>query len=134
MMEILILQSISDSLGGIFQTCYCQGNAYRCDHKCEKYVRKNYLTEDTSCPEFFSPVYLNGKSFEECWWECWHSWFSTYCTKKCVDYEYKAYWCAANTYPVPKDHGQLFGGVYTSTANNPVTSMCVKKRTNNFKF
>lgn len=110
----------ADSLGGIFQYCYC-GNHLECS-QCRDYVVKNYRTGRTSCPDGFTNVFLNGKSFPMCWQKCYSYFFSTECEKECVDVRYEAYWCAADNDRSPNnDTGLMFGGVFTSTSKNPIT-------------
>lgn len=124
--KMLCTKLFTDSLGGFFQTCYCDGGR-ECD-QCEDYVVKNFLTGDTTCPDMYSPVYLSGKSLPYCWKSCypWYI-FWTKCDRHCFNYEYKAYWCAANHYPIPQNTGLMFGGVFMDAAKNPVTGKSYRR-------
>lgn len=118
MYEILI----ADNLGGLYQICACEQNA-PCG-VCDEYVVNNYVTGDTSCPDGFTDVYLNDKTIPNCHQECsWFLWVKS-CHTVCNGFTYEAYWCAVNPGPMPNDTGLMFGGVYTSTANNPLTGKC----------
>lgn len=89
------------------------------------------MTNDTSCPENFVAVFLNEKKFtvpkyvyEE---TCDYlfgiipiNWRINIKTVN-IDYNCEAYWCAANKFPVAKNSGLMFGGLFTSTAINPLT-------------
>ncbi|XP_037049520.1 macrophage-expressed gene 1 protein-like [Bradysia coprophila] len=115
------------SLGGFFQNCHCTGDN-NCASLCANRTVTNFLTGEATCPENFTPVFLNEKKFsatrEQCWQDCYCFLFC-FCDTNCetinIDYGYETYWCAANVYPVPEKSGLMFGGVFTSTAINPVT-------------
>lgn len=118
---------IADKLGGLYQTCACNENipGSDCDD-CDDNIVNNYVTGDTSCPDGYTAVYLNEKRIPNCHQECfWFLWFKN-CKTVCHGLTCEAYWCAADPMLNVTD-GLMFGGVYTHTANNPLTGKCDRK-------
>ena len=126
------------TFGGIFQNCTVDPN--------NKYVdlctdgpqarQHNPLTGDFSCPINYFPVKIySGKLIHTTSHvphkECHRNWHTLWIKKKCktvyspkysIAY-YDAYWCAAHPgIQIPDNSGYLFGGLYTSKINNPITN------------
>ncbi|XP_061465687.1 macrophage-expressed gene 1 protein-like [Rhineura floridana] len=123
------------TFGGVFQECH--GVSGRNTEKlCQTYRIQNPLTGSYSCPANFSAVLLHGeqrtasKPTTECHKECHSCYlFFSCCDTVCgIRYypstvKFNTYWCAALG-PVPQDSGFLFGGLYTTGNENPVTRTC----------
>nr|XP_028593969.1 macrophage-expressed gene 1 protein-like [Podarcis muralis] len=120
------------TFGGVFQECH--GVSGRdAEELCQAYRIKNPLTGSSSCPANFSAALLHGeqrtssKPKTECHQQCHTCYlFFSCCDTVCgIRYypstvKFNAYWCAA-TGPVPQNSGFLFGGLYTTGTENPVT-------------
>ncbi|XP_062590041.1 macrophage-expressed gene 1 protein-like [Saccostrea cucullata] len=111
--------------GGVFQTCSQKGALN--ENLCKDLVQKNPLTGDFSCPSGYKPVLLlsskmrSSETRSKCT-SCGFLWLSTCCTNYHVHgtaYS-EAKWCAVLGKTANKN-GFLFGGIYSSTIDNPVT-------------
>jgi len=119
------------TFGGVFQTCEHTPIDKR-DIICQQLVQQNPLTGDYSCPEFYESVLLHSGmksgsyTTQQCNEHCSGALFWKKCHKDCynvnnpVTGNYKLYWCVA-TGLIHKDSGYMFGGLYSSTAVNPLT-------------
>ncbi|KAL8183603.1 UNVERIFIED_CONTAM: hypothetical protein K2H54_046845 [Gekko kuhli] len=120
------------TFGGVFQDC--RGVSGRdTEELCLTYRTQNPLTGDYSCPANFSSVLLHreerttSKPRAECHEECHSCWlFFSCCESVCgtryyaSTVQFGAYWCAA-TGTVPQGSGVLFGGLYSTGQENPVS-------------
>ncbi|CAH1797631.1 unnamed protein product [Owenia fusiformis] len=122
------------TFGGVFQKCALMQQRSAGDI-CPELVQKNPLTGDFSCPPQYSEVLLHtgvktkGEMRNECNDRCHDCGFlglSTCCDRVCANVhystqaEYRTYWCVATGH-VNVDSGFLFGGIYTTTSQNPLT-------------
>nr|AMZ02448.1 macrophage expressed protein-like isoform 2 [Littorina littorea] len=95
-----IQPSTNLTFGGMYQQCVPR---YASVHEmCRWYNQVNPLTGAYSCPSGYSPVLIHGADVHN------------------ALYYYGLFWCVALS-PTPSQSGYLFGGVYTSTLDNPVT-------------
>ncbi|XP_065908837.1 macrophage-expressed gene 1 protein-like [Dysidea avara] len=120
------------TFGGIFQICTADNQN---DTVCPALRQKNPLTGNYSCPPHYMPVllhsgaksgvYTTSHCKEHCHLHVGWS-VSLKCHHDCADDNhpitghYETYWCVA-TGVVPDQSGFLFGGLYSSTASNPLT-------------
>ena len=117
------------TFGGIFQTCE---NALSDFDVCESALQTNPLTQDYSCPTGYRPILLHTGTLTQtttidvCKDHCGFLHIS--CHKVCQKRDiiiygtYRAYWCAfPPNKTVGSDTGYLFGGIYTSKEQNPIT-------------
>lgn len=113
------------SFGGIYQTCSQDGQLN--ENLCAKYIQKNPLTADFSCPLGYKSIYLSGNqiSSSELRTKCTKCGFF-YLSKCCSNFNvygsavYKAYWCVGRNVPTNHD-GFLFGGIFSDAIDNPLT-------------
>ncbi|XP_062972986.1 macrophage-expressed gene 1 protein-like [Elgaria multicarinata webbii] len=121
------------TFGGVFQECYGI-SGQDTEELCQAYRIQNPLTGNYSCPANFSAVLLHGeqrtvtKPKPECHDECHSCWLLFSCCSQVCGIRYypstvrlNGYWCAA-TGPVPQSSGFLFGGLYSTGNENPVTN------------
>ena len=121
------------TFGGVFQVCEnYNGQSFDvCGAKSAQ--QTNPLTGSYSCPTGYKAIWLNTGTLtyistqssceEKCWLvffrchdECEQIYVTNYAT-------YNAYWCAfPPNKTVPSGSGYLFGGVYTSKEQNPITN------------
>lgn len=121
------------SFGGVYQACTSlsqDGNVI-----CDELAQKNPATGDFSCPQLYTATLLRSETIErgynkyECHGYC-HScgflWLSTCCGQTCGDSYYvrrakmDTYWCST-TQKTPDYSGYLFGGLFGSSLQNPIT-------------
>ncbi|KAL8182787.1 UNVERIFIED_CONTAM: hypothetical protein K2H54_000970 [Gekko kuhli] len=127
------------TFGGVFQVC--RGVSGRnTEELCLAFRTQNPLTGSYSCPANFSSVLLHreertaSKPQAECHEECRSCWlFFSCCESVCGTHYYastvqfSAYWCAATgtvcwkNNSVPQGSGVLFGGLYSTGQENPVS-------------
>ncbi|XP_054828236.1 macrophage-expressed gene 1 protein-like [Eublepharis macularius] len=120
------------SFGGVFQECHGISGK-NTEELCQTYRIQNPLTGSYSCPANFSAVLLHGeerttsKPQTECHEECDSCWLFFSCCKSVCGTRYyastvqfNAYWCAA-TGTVPQGSGVLFGGLYSTGQENPIS-------------
>lgn len=120
------------SFGGVYQTCDNSQDLDVCNSMMLR--QKNPLTNDYTCPEGFQAIQVHTDTvamttsaknclkkicyiFGICHEDCSH-------TTSIDQGRYHAYWCAFPPNPnvsAPTDSGYMFGGVYTSNKQNPVT-------------
>jgi hypothetical protein len=120
------------TFGGIYQTCSNPPSQGYDVCEALSAVQNNPLTGQASCPEGYHSVLLHTGTLTKtinknnCKKHCKFLIFNcrTICEKDNKIYyaKYHAYWCAfpPNT-TVPPDSGYMFGGVYTSKQQNPLT-------------
>ena len=121
------------TFGGVFQLCENPiGQSFDvCGAKSGQ--QKNPLTGSYSCPTGYKAILLNTGSLtyistqSRCKKKCWLVFFG--CHDECEQIyvnnyaTYNAYWCAfPPNETVPSGSGYLFGGVYTSREQNPITN------------
>uniref|UniRef100_A0A8C8RFQ9 MACPF domain-containing protein n=1 Tax=Pelusios castaneus TaxID=367368 RepID=A0A8C8RFQ9_9SAUR len=120
------------TFGGVFQECHgLSGPAV--EEMCQPYRTQNPLTGDFSCPAGYTPVPLHAEERTasqprtECHEQCHSCWiFFSCCHHVCgiryysTTVHFTAHWCAA-TGPVPQGSGFLFGGLYSTGEENPLT-------------
>lgn len=124
--------STNFTFGGVFQECHGISGEDT-EELCQAHRTQNPQTGSYSCPTNFSAVLLHGeermekKPKTECHRQCHSCWlFLTCCDTVCgIHYypskvQFNAYWCAAAS-PVPQGSGFLFGGLYSTGDENPVT-------------
>ena len=126
-----MVSSPNFTLGGIFQTClyYSHPNGM-----CKNLAQKNPLTGDNSCPDGYNSVLLlqghssRPKTDKKCKMvkKCKFWFFGCRHEQQCQFFQntekvvQRTYWCA----PVKKkspNSGYMFGGIYASDLNNPIT-------------
>ncbi|XP_065179679.1 macrophage-expressed gene 1 protein-like isoform X1 [Sycon ciliatum] len=122
------------TFAGVFQNC-SSTYSYNRD-LCPRFLQKNPLSGDFSCPLYYEPVYLHEGTYTESWtvpschihsYDCGFWGIDTCYKRVChsrgvsATATYQTYWCVA-TGKVPKQHGFLFGGVYSNSTPNPVSS------------
>lgn len=120
------------TFGGVFQECHGVSGR-NTEELCLAYRIQNPLTGGFSCPANFSAVLLHAeqrtasKPKTECHDECNSCWlFFSCCQSVCgtryyaSTVQFNAYWCAA-TGTVPQGSGVLFGGLYSTGQENPVS-------------
>jgi len=97
------------TFGGVYQTC--QSSSVTAGDFCleKNLALKNPLTRDYSCHAKYKPILL--KSGKLVWNNEWPIYNQVYDT----------YWCAALEGDVPNNTRVMFGGVYTTKVNNPLT-------------
>nr|XP_060627534.1 macrophage-expressed gene 1 protein-like [Anolis sagrei ordinatus] len=121
------------TFGGVFQECHGVAGQDT-EELCQSYQVQNPLTGGFSCPANFTAILLHGeqrttnKPKTECHDQCHSCWLLFSCCNRVCGIHYypttvmfNAYWCAA-TGPVPQNSGFLFGGLYSSGNENPITS------------
>ena len=102
------------SFGGVYQKCQ--------NDLCTNYpARKNPITGDFTCPTYFEPIVLRSNSYQSSWESCSGWWIFKSCGWNYKDNSFATVWCAALPETIPNNTGVMFGGLFTSTANNPVT-------------
>ena len=118
------------SFGGIYQTCVNNNDYDVCTLL--SLEQRNPLTNDFSCPTGYTSVLLHTDAAttpyieNDCTRHCgiFHISCHENCNKRTVikHATYNAYWCV---FPpktqAPSDSGYVFGGVYTSKEQNPLT-------------
>lgn len=110
------------SFGGLFQTCQNEnegGGPNNCQDK--NLSLKNFFTQDYSCSKLYVPIQLLTRTNRVCrecgyWFFFW--WRSRQC---CSTYITDTYWCAADETIISNNTGLMFGGLFTSTTDNPTT-------------
>ncbi|MGH0188357.1 UNVERIFIED_CONTAM: hypothetical protein FKN15_029262 [Acipenser sinensis] len=120
------------TFGGVFQNCTELSSD--AGVLCQALEQKNPLTGSYSCPAPYQAVKLRteekeeGYSRYECSRHCHSCWlFFECCQDVCGDAyrirkaRFDAFWCVAAKDPVPADSGYLFGGLYGSSSQNPLT-------------
>ncbi|XP_065907252.1 macrophage-expressed gene 1 protein-like [Dysidea avara] len=119
------------TFGGVYQTCD-HTPVDKNDIICPHLVQKNPLTGDYSCPLGYESVLLHtgtksgSYSTPHCEDKCHHFIVKYNCHSECynvnnpVTGNYNLYWCVA-TGLIHKNSGYMFGGLYSSTAINPLT-------------
>ncbi|XP_070583077.1 macrophage-expressed gene 1 protein-like [Erythrolamprus reginae] len=121
------------TFGGVFQEC--RGvSGQDPEELCQAYRIQNPLTGSFSCPQNYSAVPLHEEERTanqpkmECHQQCHTCWLVLKCCNKVCGIRYypstvtfSAYWCAA-TSPIAQSTGFLFGGLYSTGNENPVTS------------
>ncbi|XP_061177500.1 macrophage-expressed gene 1 protein-like [Saccostrea echinata] len=111
------------TFGGIYQKCTQTGQLYK--NICTR--QKNPLTGVFSCPKGYESVFLlkghtsSSETRQRCT-SCGFLWLSTCCSYYYVygTAYYETYWCVG-TGQNYHHAGFLFGGIYTSTIENPLT-------------
>lgn len=102
------------SFGGLYQ---------KCDNDlCNTYpALKNPITGDYTCPNHYEPIALQSESYTSHWVECHGWWIFSSCDDHYKDNSMATFWCAALPETIPNNTGVMFGGLFTSSATNPVT-------------
>nr|AMZ02447.1 macrophage expressed protein-like isoform 1 [Littorina littorea] len=112
------------TFGGVFQTCAMQPGSDN-GNLCADLPQVNPLTGGFSCPAQYQAVKLHSGSMTSSrtdhvchrhllfWKKCHDEYHHSLAT-------YNFYWCVASG-PVPPNSGYLFGGLYSSKVENPVT-------------
>ena len=133
--------STNYSFGGLYQTCRPDPYHNR-QNLCEAGERParqlNPITGGYTCPRGYTAINLHSGSISnmmggvECIQSCESCgflWLDTCCSCNYVSTtftsvaHYETYWCTAlNSSQVRSNEGYLFGGFYSSTVSNPVTS------------
>ena len=126
------------SFGGVYQKCSVDPK-FNTEDLCtggpNPAQQVNPLTDDFSCPENYVAIKLHTgkvthvtqkgvdhKECHNCHWLLRCCKYVSVLTSFVSQATYEAYWCAALPgTEVPENSGYLFGGVYTSSTNNPVT-------------
>lgn len=119
------------TFGGVYQTC--SQSSFGAGNLCTNLAQKNPLTGGNSCPDEYQSVLLHqgyatkSDTRRECDRKCHRCWlFAKCCHDECGDKryssiaKYEAFWCAAKG-EVSQNSGYLFGGLFTSRTNNPMT-------------
>lgn len=125
--------STNYTFGGIFQECHGVSGQDP-EELCQAYRIQNPLTGSYSCPKNYSAVLLHQEQRTanqpkmECHQQCHSCWLVFKCCNKVCGIRYYpstvkffAYWCAAAG-PITQNTGFLFGGLYSTGNENPVTS------------
>uniref|UniRef100_A0A8C6VAB9 MACPF domain-containing protein n=1 Tax=Naja naja TaxID=35670 RepID=A0A8C6VAB9_NAJNA len=125
--------STNYTFGGIFQECH-RVSGQDSEELCQAYRIQNPLTGSYSCPQNYSAVLLHEEQRTasqpkmECHQQCHTCWLVLKCCKNVCGIRYYtstvkffAYWCAASG-PIAQSTGFLFGGLYSTGNENPVTS------------
>ncbi|XP_058877768.1 macrophage-expressed gene 1 protein-like [Acipenser ruthenus] len=120
------------TFGGVFQNCTELSSD--AGGLCQALEQKNPLTGGYSCPAPYQAVKLRteekeeGYSHYECSRHCHGCWLLFECCQDVCGEVYRirkarfnAFWCVAAKDPVPEDSGYLFGGLYGSSSQNPLT-------------
>ncbi|XP_067671999.1 macrophage-expressed gene 1 protein-like [Haliotis asinina] len=112
------------TFGGVFQTCIISSGSNNSDI-CSALDQMNPKTGGHTCPEGYEPVELHTGRLSES--KSVHSCNSCWLFFKCChdnyyhsEATYIMHWCAAKG-SVSQKSGYLFGGLYTSQLNNPLT-------------
>ncbi|XP_046561638.1 macrophage-expressed gene 1 protein-like [Haliotis rubra] len=112
------------TFGGVFQTCSISSGSNNSD-LCSGLDQVNPKTGGHTCPDGYEPVELHtgrlsdSKSVHSCH-SCWLFFKCCHDNYYHSEATYIMHWCAA-TGPVSQETGYLFGGLYTSQLNNPLT-------------
>ena len=102
------------SFGGVYQKCQ--------NDLCPEYIdQKNIITGDYTCPKNYEPIVLRNMSSTTSWQQCSGWWFWKECQSYYKRNSFTTVWCAALPETISSNTGVMFGGLFTSTANNPVT-------------
>nr|ABP96718.1 macrophage expressed protein [Haliotis diversicolor supertexta] len=112
------------TFGGVFQTCSMSSGSNNGD-LCSGLDQVDPKTGGHTCPDGYEPVELhtgrlsNSKSVHSCH-SCWLFFKCCHDNYYHSEATYIMHWCAA-TGSVSQESGYLFGGLYTSQLNNPLT-------------
>ncbi|ESO91385.1 hypothetical protein LOTGIDRAFT_72260, partial [Lottia gigantea] len=111
------------TFGGVFQTCTMTRS--EAGNLCGNLNQPNPKTGKYSCPTHYQAVQLYTEHYEKSvpYRSCHHCGWWSRCCQSGTKYSFatlKVYWCVA-TKPVPRNSGYLFGGLFTSHVDNPVT-------------
>ncbi|XP_046359442.2 macrophage-expressed gene 1 protein [Haliotis rufescens] len=112
------------TFGGVYQTCSMSSGSNNGD-LCSGLDQVNPKTGGHTCPDGYESVELHtgrlsdSKSVHSCH-SCWLFFKCCHDNYYHSEATYIMHWCAA-TGPVSQDSGFLFGGLYTSQLNNPLT-------------
>nr|XP_003215051.1 PREDICTED: macrophage-expressed gene 1 protein [Anolis carolinensis] len=118
------------TFGGAYQVC-AQLEGPDAATLCAGLAQRNPLTGAYSCPTGYISIQLGSQELEEGYnhWDCHNDCFvwKLFCKRVCKDIftlskvQFSTYWCAA-TGIVPKNSGFLFGGLFSTKNNNPMTN------------
>ncbi|XP_061178925.1 macrophage-expressed gene 1 protein-like [Saccostrea echinata] len=113
------------TFGGVYQTCSQSGQLRQ--NLCTGLTQKNPLTGGYSCQSGYESILLtegkrSGSESRRSCHSCGFLGWSTCCDNYMVygQAKYQAYWCVAQGH-VDKQSGFQFGGIYTTSIDNPLT-------------
>uniref|UniRef100_A0A4W3GBT3 Macrophage-expressed gene 1 protein n=1 Tax=Callorhinchus milii TaxID=7868 RepID=A0A4W3GBT3_CALMI len=113
------------AFGGVYQTCVAVTGSNP-QSLCKTLEQKNPLTGGLSCPPRYNAVTLSSQIGEQGYYQNESHRKCHICKNKCKKVHhvrkvrFTAYWCAAPG-TVPQASGLLFGGLYTTNSENPLT-------------
>uniref|UniRef100_A0A2C9KAA2 MACPF domain-containing protein n=1 Tax=Biomphalaria glabrata TaxID=6526 RepID=A0A2C9KAA2_BIOGL len=113
------------TFGGTYQTCSVSGS-YLTKNPCDGLDQVNPKTGTYSCPPSYKQVLIQSAvktgstEYQTRCHSYWIFWRRCHTDEYHADAVYSTFWCAA-TGPVQQNSGYLFGGLFTSNQDNPVT-------------
>ncbi|KAK6993904.1 macrophage-expressed 1 protein [Biomphalaria glabrata] len=113
------------TFGGTYQTCSVSGS-YLTKNPCDGLDQVNPKTGTYSCPASYRPILMQSAvktgstEYQRSCHSCWLFFHCCHTDQYHADAVYSTYWCVA-TGPVQQNSGYLFGGLFTSNQDNPVT-------------